>query len=85
MRVASLAQIRALDILEKNSSSEQKNFVKEINDSCKFSLDMITILLNSYKFKNGECVLEYENFDFSQLINQVYRKNKQLLKQKIYY
>ena len=31
MRVASLAQIRALDILEKISSSQQKNFVKEIN------------------------------------------------------
>ena len=82
LRVATLAQIRALDILQKNSTSEQKDFVKEINDSCKFSLDMITTLLNSYKFKNGECVLEYENFDFSQLINQVFIKNKQLLEEK---
>lgn len=82
LRVASLAQIRALDILQKNSNDEQKDFVKEINDSCKFSLDMITTLLNSYKFKNGECVLEYENFDFSLLINQIYEKNKKLLEEK---
>lgn len=82
LRVACIAQIRALDILQKNSYDEQKEFVKEINDSCKYSLDMITNLLNSYKFKKGECVLEYENFNLTQLINNVCKKNKELLEQK---
>lgn len=70
LRVATLAQIRALDLLYKTCSAEQKDLVKDINESCKYSLDMISCLLNTYKFNNGEEVLRYSVFSLTDLLNK---------------
>lgn len=67
-RVATLAQIRALDLLYKTCNIEQKDLVQDISDSCKYSLDMITCLMNTYKFDNGEQILKYNVFNLTDLI-----------------
>lgn len=82
LRVASLAQIRALDVLQKNVNDEQLSLVNDINESCKYSFDMITMLLNTYKFKNGECVLDCEEIDSDALIKEICDKNMELARDK---
>ena len=66
LRVATLAQIRGLDLLDSNESQEE--LVSDIKDSCKYTLDMITMLLNTYRFENGEEVLNYEKFKLSGIV-----------------
>lgn len=82
LRVASLAQIRALDILQKSLTAEQAEFVREINDSCKYSFDMITTLLNTYKFKKGESILNYEKINFVSIINKVCEQKQLVAREK---
>lgn len=82
LRVASLAQIRALDLLEEQSVGGQKDFVKDINDSCKYSFDMITTLLNTYKFKNKELFLDYDRFNLGSLVRMTCEKFSKTVNQK---
>ena len=65
LRVSTIAQIRGLELLEKQ---EDRNLACEIKNSCKFTLDMINSLLNTYKYSNGEQVLNYETFILNESI-----------------
>lgn len=66
LRVSTLAQIRGLEVLAKSSGNNE--LLKDINNSCKYTLDMINMLLNTYRFDNNEQVLNYEFFNCSELI-----------------
>lgn len=68
LKVATLAQIRGLEILEKISLENQKDLIKDINNSCKYSLEMLSMLANSYKFDNGKKVLTYNKLNLNTLI-----------------
>ena len=68
LRVATLAQIRGLEILGRTVNSE---ILDEINESCKFSLDMITMLLNTYKLERGDKILNYEKINLVSLVRDV--------------
>lgn len=65
LRVSTIAQIRGLELLSKENNTE---LVSNINESCKFTLDMITMLLNTYRYENGEQVLSYEKCNIFNLI-----------------
>lgn len=65
LRVSAIAQIRGVECLEKNYNHE---FVGEIKTSCLYSLDMINMLLNTYRFKNKENCLNYSKFNLSESI-----------------
>lgn len=71
LRVSTIAQIRGLELLQKNNNLEnfQQNILSEVSDSCKFTLDMISMLLNTYKFENNEPVLNYEYANLSEIIS----------------
>ena len=71
LKVSTLAQIRGLELLEK---TQELSLVSDINDSCKYTLDMITMLLNTYRFENGEQILEYDVFNLSELLFSNYKK-----------
>lgn len=72
LRVATIAQIRGIELIDKNC--KDKELVSEINKSCRFSLEMINMLLNTYHYKNGERNLHYEKFDICELINNTCQK-----------
>lgn len=72
LRVSTLAQIRGLDLLQKRCITEE--LINEINGSCKYSLDMINMLLNTYRYENGEQILNYEIFNFSDVFAEVASK-----------
>ena len=67
LRVANIAHIRGLELLEKVYSSD---LILDIKESCKYSLDMISMLLNIYRFEKGEQILDYEYFNPNLLITE---------------
>lgn len=66
LKVSALAQIRGLDLLQRKYQNEE--LITDIDESCKYSLDMINMLLNTYQYENGKQVLNYETFNFSDLV-----------------
>ncbi len=80
LRVSTLAQIRGLNILQKQYQGEE--LLNDLDESCKYSLDMINILLNTYRYENGEQVLNYETFNFSEIISPCTEKLLKTMKEK---
>ena len=80
IRVSTLAQIRGLDLLQEKYNQEELIF--DINESCKYSLDMINMLLNTYRYENGEQILNREIFNFSDLVSQSLAKLSYLAEEK---
>ena len=73
LRVSTIAQIRGLELLQKNTSLYYGNneLVNEISNSCKFTLDMINMLLNTYKYESGEEILRYEKVNLNNIMESV--------------
>jgi K+-sensing histidine kinase KdpD len=71
LRVSTLAQIRGVELLQKSIFSEGlQELISDIDKSCRYTFDMITMLLNTYRFENGEQVLSYETFNFPEIIQE---------------
>ena len=51
-----LHKYAVLDLLQSKYSQEE--LITDINESCKYSLDMINMLLNTYRYENGEQVFK---------------------------
>ena len=73
-RVAILAQIRALNILQTKSNfrNTEAELINDLNESSKLSLELINTLINTYKYKNNIQTLNYEEFYLSEIINNIY-------------
>lgn len=80
IRVSTIAQIRGLELLKNDNSQDE--LVAEIKESCKYTLDMITMLLNAYRYENGEQILHYEKFLMSDLVNSNCNDLKMFAKEK---
>lgn len=81
-----LAQINALNLLleEKMGSLNegQKNLLNLTKDSCSYMLEMLLSLLDTYKFENGEYVLDLAPCNMVNLIEDTCDRYKHLLKDK---
>lgn len=83
LRVATIAQIRGLELLEKQLSQDRnEDLIREISNSSKFSLDMINMLLSAYKYENGEQILSYESFFVHDMLASINEHIISLSKQK---
>lgn len=70
IRVSVIAQIRGLDILQKELvNTEASILVDEINKGCKYTFDMITMILNTYRYQNREQILNYESVNLKEVIS----------------
>lgn len=65
LRVSAIAQIRALEILKKQKKEE---LINDIHQASLFSLDMINMLLNTFKYENKEEVLNYESVNLKEIV-----------------
>lgn len=81
LRVSAIAQIRGIELLQKDSG-EKNEIIENLHESSKFSLEMINMLLNSYRYKHGDKFLKYENFSPWKLINQACDEFKDKAEQK---
>ena len=84
LKISVLAQIRGLNLLKNKSLSEsEKDFlIDNIVESGEYSLDMIKMLLNTYKFESGENVINYEKFNLFEIFKMCSKKLNKLLVEK---
>ena len=83
-RVATLAQLRGIEILSHTNGfdSRQCELIDEIEHSCRYSLEMISMLMNIYSFEKGKQIVSYEIFSLNEIINLVIETLKIQIKDK---
>ena len=83
-RVSLLAQIRGLNIVKQHFKLTQSEsaFVEEINNSCKYSLDMVSMLLKIYKIENKDLSLFFENLNISEILSEIFTEYRNLALEK---
>ena len=72
LKVPTLAQLRGIELLKSEIAgtltNEQKELTSQIEQSCKYILDMISMIVNTYRFESGENKLVYSEFSLSKLL-----------------
>lgn len=72
LKTPTTAQIRALEMLLDGGFGEiepqQKEIVKHVYNSCKYMSNMISTILSTYKYENGQKNLVLSEFDFVELV-----------------
>ena len=79
LRISTIAQIRGLELLEKDTSHA---LVNEIKESCQFTFDMINMLLNTYKYEKREQVISIQKINLVQEIINIYTSKAKEMKKK---
>lgn len=78
LKVPTLAQLRGLELIKNESfgeiNGEQKELITQIEVSCKYILEMISMVLNTYRFETGQNQLVYEVFNISELVMDCFNK-----------
>lgn len=70
LRVSVLAQIRGMDLLQKKlEGTEAEELITEVNKGCRYTFDMITMLLNTYRYQKGDPVLKYETVNLEEIVS----------------
>ena len=74
LKIPTLAQLRALEIIEHNNCEDmmKEELFLQIKKSCKCTLDMISTVIEAYKFENNSARLLYERFNMTELITNCF-------------
>ena len=72
LKVPTLAQLRGMELLLKEIlgpvNNDQRDLIDEISGSCKYVLDMISSVLDSYRLESGEKKLCFSHFKARDLL-----------------
>ncbi len=86
LKIPTLAQLRGLELLKSEFvgglNQEQQELVSHIEDSCEYILDMISMIVNTYRFETGANKLVYEKFDLVELLFECFAKLSEIAKEK---
>ncbi len=75
LKTPTLAQLRGIEVLQNGDlSCEQKELVIHIKESCKYTLDMIAMILKTYRIECGKQTLALENFNLSELFIECFNE-----------
>ena len=81
LKVATLAQLRGLELLIKNNTNDSE-IVKEIQNSCNYSLEMVDMMIKTYQFDNDKNNLIIQRCNITELINDTSQYYIKLLEEK---
>ena len=86
LKTPTIAQIKALDLLLNDHigplNKEQRELLELTKDSCNFMYEMLSTLLSTYKYENGDYVLNYERCNISSLVEEAINEIETMLKEK---
>jgi len=86
LKTPTIAQIKALDLLLNEHmgplNDEQKELLTLTKDSCNFMYEMLSTLLSTYKYENGDYVLNYEKCNIISLAEESINELEAMLKEK---
>ncbi len=87
LKTPTAAQIRALTLLSRESfgelSNPQKEIINQTLNSCKYMFNMISTILSTYKTDSCENNLNYEWFNFKELILECKQETAYLCSDKV--
>lgn len=74
LKTPTLAQLRGVELIQNEMmgqlNPEQQEFMAQINESCKYTLDMISMLLKTYRMERGNHLLTIEVFSLRELLEE---------------
>lgn len=86
LKTPTIAQIKALDLLLNNHmgplNEEQREILLLTKDSCNFMYEMLSTLLSTYKYENGDYLLNIEQCDILSLVEESVNELESMLKEK---
>lgn len=86
LKIPTIAQIRALELLVNGNLGEINNEQKEILnltlDSCYSMYDMLSTILSTYKYENNDVILNYEKISMQELLDDAFSKTGKTLRNK---
>ena len=86
LKVPTIAQLRGLELLKQNVlgelSEEQKDLIAQIENSCSYILDMISMFVKTYRLENGESFFVPESFNMDNLIEECLSEIAAIIKEK---
>ena len=86
LKIPVIAQMRALELLSDGSlgtlNPEQKEMIDLTLESCKSVYDMLSAILETYKYENKKIPLIFSVFNAEKMFNNIFYKLKPLLKRK---
>ena len=86
LKTPTIAQIKALDLLLNNQmgplNEEQRELLLLTRDSCNFMYEMLSTLLSTYKYENGDYALNYEKCNIISLIEETVNELESMQKEK---
>ena len=86
LKTPTIAQIKALDLLLDNHmgplNNEQRELLSLTKDSCNFMYEMLSTLLTTYKYENGDYALNYENCNIIFIAEEVINEMESIIKEK---
>ena len=86
LKTPTIAQIKALDLLLNDQmgplNDEQRELLLLTKDSCNFMYDMLSTLLTTYKYENGDYVLNYEKCNLITITEEVINELESIIKEK---
>lgn len=75
LKTPTLAQLRGVEVLQKRHLNlEQEELVLQIKESCNYTLDMISMLLKTYRIESGKQSLVLEKFSLSELFIECFNE-----------
>ena len=86
LKTPTIAQIKALDLLLNDHmgplNNEQRELLMLTKDSCNFMYEMLSTLLSTYKYENGDYTLNYEKCNIISLVEETVNELDSMLKEK---
>ena len=86
LKTPTIAQIKALDLLLNDSmgplNNEQRELLLLTRDSCNFMYEMLSTILSTYKYENGEYPLNYERCNIISIIEETVNELESMQKEK---
>jgi signal transduction histidine kinase len=86
LKIPTLAQIRALELLLNDNLGQLNDAQKEVINltlnSCKYMYNMLSTILDMYKYENNKMILFFEEFDLLKLLDELFTQNLSSLKSK---
>jgi len=86
LKTPTIAQIKALDLLLNDQmgplNDEQRELLLLTKDSCNFMYEMLSTLLTTYKYENGDYVLNYEKCNLITITEEVINEFESMIKEK---
>ena len=86
LKTPTIAQIKALDLLLNDHmgplNNEQKELLTLTKDSCNFMYEMLSTLLSTYKYENGDYALNCEDCNIISLAEETINELEAMLKEK---